>query len=461
MRTRLAGLPGFVVVCLGQTISMLGSGLTAFAVGVWVYHATGSVTRFAVVAFCAVAPLTFLSPLAGAVVDRFDRRRVMVVSDAGAGAASLALALLFWSGRVELWSLCAAMVWSSVCRGLRFPALAASIPLMVGKEHLGRANGMLEIGNAASQLLAPLTAGFLVGAIQMRGVILLDVASFAAAILSLLAVRIPNPPRQQAGTAAAGPPRRRQLAAAAGWVYIRERRGLLGLLVLAAAINLTIGLVQTLIQPLVLSFAPAAVLGAVLSISGVGMLAGGVIMAVWGGPRRRLAAIVGLLLLQGATLLAGGARASAVTVGAAAFLYLLCLPIVISCTQAIWQTKVPPEVQGRVFAIRQMTSAAAVPLAFLAAGPLADRLFEPLLAAHGPLAGSVGRLIGVGPGRGIGLLFIALGVFLALAAAAARAYGPLWRLESELPDRLPVPAPEPLAAPLPEPLGAGTVTSAP
>jgi DHA3 family macrolide efflux protein-like MFS transporter len=457
MRTRLAGLPGFVVVCLGQTISMLGSGLTAFAVGVWVYHSTGSVTRFALVTFCAVAPLTFLSPLAGAVVDRFDRRWVMVVSDAGAGAASLALALLFWSGRVELWSLCAAMVWSSVCRGLRFPALAASIPLMVGKEHLGRANGMLEIGNAASQLLAPLTAGFLVGAIQIRGVILLDVASFAAAILSLLAVRIPNPPRQQA--AVAGPPRRRQLAAAAGWVYIRERRGLLGLLALAAAINLTIGLVQTLIQPLVLSFASAAVLGAVLSTSGVGMLAGGVIMAVWGGPRRRLAAIVGLLLLQSVALLAGGARASAVTVGAAAFLYLLCLPIVISCTQAIWQTKVPPEVLGRVFAIRQMTSAAALPVAFLVAGPLADRLFEPLLAVHGPLAGSVGRLIGVGPGRGIGLLFITLGVFLALAAAAARACKPLWRLEIELPDRLPAPAPALESEPRAAPLGAGTVTA--
>jgi DHA3 family macrolide efflux protein-like MFS transporter len=436
MSGRLKGFPAFALVCLGQAISMLGSGLTSFAVGVWIYRKTGSVTQYALIAFCAVAPLTFLSPLAGALVDRWDRRRVMIASDAGAGAATLMLALLFWAGRAELWSLCLATVASSVFRGLRFPALAASIPLMVGKEHLGRANGMVEIGNALSQLLAPVAAGFLVAAIEIRGVILLDFATFLVAIVSLLAVAIPNPPRESGETPAT--PRRPLLVEAKdGWIYIRERNGLLGILALASVINFAIGLVQTLITPLILSFASPAVLGVVLSIAGSGMLLGSLLMAVWGGPRRQVMGMLGFLAVQGVTLVGGGLRPSPVLVGASAFLYLICLPIIISCSQSIWQKKVPPAMLGRIFAIRQMTSAAALPIAYLLAGPLSDRLFEPLLAVHGPLAGTLGRVIGVGPGRGIGLLFIALGLLLATAVVLAFAYKPLWNLERDLPDRLP------------------------
>ncbi len=437
MSSRLKGFPAFALVCLGQAVSMLGSGLTSFAVGVWIYRKTGSVTQYALIAFCAVAPLTFLSPLAGALVDRWDRRRVMIASDAGAGAATLMLALLFWAGRTELWSLCLATVLSSVFRGLRFPALAASIPLMVGKEHLGRANGMTEIGNALSQLLAPVVAGFLVAAIQIRGVIFLDFATFLVAIVSLLAVAIPNPPRET-GEIAATPERRPLLVEAKdGWIYIRERNGLLGILALASVINFAIGLVQTLITPLILSFASPAVLGVVLSIAGSGMLLGSLLMAVWGGPRRQVMGMLGFLAVQGVTLVCGGLRPSAALVGASAFLYLVCLPIIVSCSQAIWQKKVPPAMLGRIFAIRQMTSAAALPIAYLLAGPMSDRLFEPLLAAHGPLAGTLGRVIGVGPGRGIGLLFITLGILLATAVALAFAYKPLWNLERDLPDRLP------------------------
>jgi DHA3 family macrolide efflux protein-like MFS transporter len=431
MNRRLSGFPAFALICLGQTVSMFGSGLTSFAVGVWVYRTTGSVTQFALIAFCAVAPLTLLSPLSGALVDRWDRRWVMVASDAGAGAATVALALLFWTGRVELWSLCLATALSSVFRGLRFPALAASIPLMVGKDQLGRANGLLEVGNALSQLLAPLTAGLLVQTIQIRGVILLDFLTFCVAILSLLPVGVPNPPRERT--------ERRPLLreAASGWIYIRERNGLLGVLALASVINFAIGLVQTLITPLVLSFASPKVLGVVLSTAGSGMLLGGALMALWGGPRRQLRGILGFLALQGVALFLGGLRASAILIGASAFLYLLCLPIIVSCSQSIWQKKVPPEMLGRIFAIRQMTSAAALPIAYLLAGPLSDHVFEPLLAAHGPLAGTLGRMIGVGPGRGIGLLFITLGALMVAAVILAFAYKPLWNVERELPDRLP------------------------
>jgi DHA3 family macrolide efflux protein-like MFS transporter len=158
--------------------------------------------------------------------------------------------------------------------------------------------------------------------------------------------------------------------------------------------------------------------------------------------------IFAALLLQALVLFLGGARASAPLITAAAFLYLLGFPIINACSQAIWQTKVAPDVQGRVFAMRQMIALSCMPLAQLAAGPLADFVFKPLLAAGGPLAGSLGRIMGVGPGRGIGLLLMALGIANLLVLAAAWSYPRLRGVEDEVPDAIeeaPAPAAQPAA----------------
>jgi hypothetical protein len=221
--------------------------------------------------------------------------------------------------------------------------------------------------------------------------------------------------------------------AAAGWSFLRRRPGLLGLLLLFAAANFSLGLLQVLLTPLVLGFASTEVLGGVLSVAGTGMLAGSLAMSLWGGPRRRLLGILGGMALQGAIFLLGGLRPNASLIAAAAFVVLFVLPVIEGCSQAIWQTKVAPELQGRVFAARRMVAWSAMPLAYLAAGPLADRVFEPLLAADGPLAASLGRFVGVGPGRGIGLLFVAVGVLL-LAAVGAAWRSPAVRGVERLPD---------------------------
>jgi DHA3 family macrolide efflux protein-like MFS transporter len=194
--------------------------------------------------------------------------------------------------------------------------------------------------------------------------------------------------------------------------------------------------VQVLLSPMVLSFASPAVLGWILSLAGFGMLGGGLAMSLWGGPRHRVAGMLGLLLLQGLVLPFSGLRASAPLIGACAFVYMLALPIFNGTSQALWQAKVEPGLQGRVFAVRRMVASSTLPLAYLVAGPLADHIFEPLLAAGGPLAGSVGRLIGVGKGRGMALMLILIGVFLVLVVTVASRSQRLRRLEAELPDVL-------------------------
>lgn len=185
---------------------------------------------------------------------------------------------------------------------------------------------------------------------------------------------------------------------------------------------------------MVLSFTSAAVLGRVLSVAGAGMLAGSLLMSVWGGPSRRVSGILGFLMLQGTILMIGGVWPSAILIAAAGFVFLFTVPIILGCSQAVWQSKVAPDLQGRVFAVRRMVAWSTLPLSFLLAGPLADRLFEPLLMPNGPLSGSVGRLIGVGKGRGIALLLMCLGLLVLITVAGFYRHSRLRRLESELPD---------------------------
>jgi MFS family permease len=378
-------------------------------------------------------PGILLSPIAGALVDRWDRRRVMILSDAGAGACTLALALLLASGSLQLWQIYLLMALSSSFGALQWPAYSAATTLLVAKEQLGRASGMVQMAEATGSILAPILAGTLVGVIGVPGVMLVDFATFLFAVSTLMLVRIPRPPVTESGKESRGSLLRE---AGYGWTYIRARSGLLSLLVFFAATNFFGSMVGVLIQPMMLSFTSPAVMGRAFSAAGVGMLAGSLTISAWGGPKRKVFGILAFEFISGLGMVVVGLRASATLIAAAGFVVLFTMPITNACSQAIWQRKVAPDVQGRVFAVRRMIAWSTMPLAYLIAGPLADRIFIPLLVEGGALADSVGRLLGVGPGRGIGLLFVVMGIFVSLACLAGALYPRLRRVELELPDAM-------------------------
>jgi MFS family permease len=164
------GLATFTIVWFGQLVSVVGSGLTTFALGVWIFERTGSATQFALIGLFAVLPRVALSPLAGTIVDRWDRRRAMIVSDAGAGLSTLILVLLLFSSTVEVWHIYLIVAASSAFSTIQFPAYAAATTLLVSRENLGRANGMIQFAKAAAEILAPALAGLLVQTIQLQGV---------------------------------------------------------------------------------------------------------------------------------------------------------------------------------------------------------------------------------------------------------------------------------------------------
>jgi MFS family permease len=388
----------FGLVWLGQAVSLLGSGLSEFALGLWVYQRTGSVTRFAFVLLFRVLPVIALSPLAGLAADRFHRRHVMLIADTGAALSTLALALLFVAGRLEPWHVYLGVVLSSACGAFQAPAYLASVTQLVPPEQLGRANGLLQLGQGAAEIAAPLLAGALIGPLRLHGLILFDGATFLFAVTILLFVRWP------ALTAAVEQPRSLG-GIRAGLNYIGQRPMLVGLLLYFSVIYSVSGFITALLPPLVLSFAPPVTLGAILSVAGAGFFTGGAVLAAWGGPRRRLAGLFGAGLIFGLCVMLIGARPSVLWIAAAAAGAHFAYPFVAGFNQAVWQTAVAPEIQGRVFALRQAITRAAQPLAFAVAGPLADRVFVPVLAA-------------AGPGRGIGLLLAATGMIVLVASAA-------------------------------------------
>lgn len=423
----------FLLIWFGQLVSLMGSGLTSFALGVWIYQHTGSVINFALIYFFTELPGIIIAPIAGAIADRKDRRTLMIFSNVGAGVSSLVIALLMFAGGLKIWHIYLAITISSTCNGFQQPAYLAATTLLVPKKHYARASGMVQVGKAAEQLFSPIVAGVLVATIQIQGVLLIDFITFIFALLTLLIFRFPQPPKTSINTS-----EKTSLLSDAGfgWTYIKKRPGLLIMVIFFAITNFSIGIAQVLLTPMILSFTDAKMLGVVLSLGGSGWLFGSLAISIWGGPKRRIYGILGFELLLGMGILMAGLRSNVVLITIAIFSIFFSVPMIIGCNNAIWQSKVPSNVQGRVFAVRGMISWSTFPLAYLVAGLLADRIFQPLLEPNGLLAQSLGLLIGVGAGRGIGLLFMVVGTLIVLTTIAAYRYPRLWRVEDEIPDAI-------------------------
>jgi len=319
----------------------------------------------------------------------------------------------------------------SAIGSLLAPAFQASMPLLVPQPQLGRANGLRMVAVATSQLLAPVAAGFLLLAIGIGGIVLMDCVSFGVALLTLALVRIPRPAGDP-GTAAGVTSLLAEFRDA--WRYVAARRGLVALLVFLGAVNFSAGFVDLLITPLILAFASSDTLGTVLSIGGIGMIAASVGLSAWGGPRRRIDGVLGFSVVIGVATVIGSLRPNVPLIAVGAFLFLGSLAIVVGSNQTIWQSKVEPRLLGRTMAMLNMLASIPMLIAFALAGLAADRVFEPLVGRDQVHSPAIAALVGQGPGRGIALLLMLMGLLIVGWSAAGYAYPRLRHLEAELPD---------------------------
>jgi DHA3 family macrolide efflux protein-like MFS transporter len=435
----------FLWIWGGQVVSILGSNLSGFALGVWLYQTTGSASNFALVALCTVLPQLMVSPLAGGLVDRYPRRWMMALGDSGAAVCTLVMAALFFSGHIQPWMIFLTTALSSACGALQAPAYVALVAGVMRDDQLGRANGLLSLGQGLAEILAPGIAGVLVVTIGVPGVLLIDLATFGVAVTALALVRVPerhlegqpagaeqaentsyshlsagHHPAEPKGHRAAHGGLLATLSAdlRAGWEALRAQPGLVGLLRFQMVFSFLWSLFAVLVSPMLLGFSDAQGLGVALTLAGGGMLAGSLVMSAWGGPQRRLLGLLGFELVSAVGFVLMGLRPNLALVAGAAFLAHFSLAFVSGLNQSIWQSRVAPAVLGRVLALRQVAVKASTLLAYLMAGGLADRVLAPMLSVNGALAGSLGTWIGVGAGRGIAALLVLIGLAKAITVLA-------------------------------------------
>jgi DHA3 family macrolide efflux protein-like MFS transporter len=437
---RPSGMFGFVIVWIGQLISLLGTNMSAFALTIWAYKLTGSATALALVGFFFVTPMLIISPLAGAIVDRSNRKLMMMVSDLASGLATIAVLILYTSGRLEIWQLYITGAIQGVFQAFQWPAYSAAITTMLPKEQYGRANGLLSLAESGSNIFSPLLAGALLGVIGLVGILSLDIFSFIFAIGALLVVRIPQPRITEEGRKGRGSLLKES---AYGFSYILERPSLLGLQIVFLLGNFFHSIPFAILAPLILASTGNNEISyaTVTSAGAIGAVVGGVAMSAWGGPKKRVNGVLtGWILnsLLGLVLLGVGRSLPAWV--AASFMGAFFIPIINGSNQAIWQAKVAPDVQGRVFSIRRLIAWFVTPISLLIAGPLADRAFEPAMKTGGVLSATFAWLVGNNPGAGMALIFILCGL-LATGVGISGYLVPVIRdAETLLPDQDTLPA---------------------
>ncbi len=431
---RPTGMFAFIIIWIGQLVSVLASSMSHFALTIWMYQQTESATALAMMQVFFITPFLLISPFAGVMVDRYNRKLMMMLSDLAAIVATGGIFILYSLGMLEFWHLYIAAVLNGIGNTFQWPAYSAAISTMIPKEQLGRANGLMSLMEAGPGVIAPLLAGALLPFIGLSGILGIDVVTFFFAVGALLFVHIPQPRKTEEGQKESG---NIWSEAAYGFTYIFARPSLLGLQLVFFFGNLFSGIGFTLMAPMILARTDSnsLVFGAVQTAGAIGAVAGGILMSIWGGFKRRVhGVLLGWILtsISGMFLLGIGQGLS-VWIPAMVFGALFG-PLINASNQAIWQAKVAPDLQGRVFSARRLIAWFSNPISPIIAGTLADFALEPAMRSNGAMASIFGGLVGTGPGAGMGLLMVVCGLAAALVGLSGYFIPAIRNAEDLLPD---------------------------
>jgi MFS transporter, DHA3 family, macrolide efflux protein len=430
---RPTGMPAFLLVWIGQIISVLGSGMTGFGLTIWMYQQTKSATAMGMMQVAFITPFLILSPVAGVMVDRYNRKLMMMVSDLAAGLSTIGLLILFATGHMQFWYLYIAQVINGIGNTFQWPAYSAAISSMVPKEQYGRANGLMSLQEAGPGVLAPLLAGALLPFIKITGIMFIDVATFVFAIAALLIVVVPQPEKTEEGQQARGNFWKETLY---GFKYIFSRPSLLGLQLVFFGGNFFAGIGFAIFAPMILARtnSNSLIFGSVQTAGAIGGVAGGLIMSAWGGLKRRVHGVLAGHILMGIfAALLGIATGLPLWIPFMVMLEVTGV-LVNTSNQTIWQSKVAPDAQGRVFSARRLIAWFTNPITPIIGGTLADFVLEPAMKTNSGLARVFAPLVGSGPGAGMGLLFFFCGLGIILVGLAGYFIRPIREAESILPD---------------------------
>jgi MFS transporter, DHA3 family, macrolide efflux protein len=423
-------LSTFYIIILTQTFSLIGSRISGLAIGFHIFNETKEATPLTLVAFFSVLPMVVASSLSGVLADRWDRRFVMILADAGQALGTLLLLISFASGSFQLWHLYTVVLLQSIFGVFQGPAFQASVTMLVPESHRDRANAIQQLTGPLSGIIAPAVAGLVYGLFGVIGAIGFDLMTFLVAILVIFLVRIPRPIQTSEGQRMAGSIWKEMLG---GFRYLAERPVLLGTLLYMSVVNFLLVSGMALQTPYLLGRTGSEeTMGIILSVMNAGGLLGGIIISVWGGTRPRIHTIMIGIAIAGLAFATFGLVRSPVAMGAALFILMMPLPMANALFMSIMQSKVAPDIQGRVFAVLTQVSMVLTPVSYLITGPLVDQVITPQLTQ--PAWQGIAPIFGTDAGAPSAVVIVICGTFVALISLAAYALPAIRRMESTLPE---------------------------
>ncbi|MEN8907425.1 MAG: MFS transporter [Clostridiales bacterium] len=394
----------FIIVWIGQLISNIGNGLTAFTLGVFIYQETNSATSYSLVILCAFLPSLILKPLGGVFADRFDRRLMMIIGDVGASFGLIFIFFCMINGDIHPWQIYFGAIISSVFAAFQNPAYKASVSDFVPKDKYGQASGLMQLATTAQYLISPVLAGVLFAIMEMKYILLIDISTFLIAALAVIWVR-----KGQEKTKVENVYNGFINEFKEGISAITIKKGIVFLITITSILCFYIGFLQTLLGPMMLNIVSPKVYGISQSVCASGLLVSSLLIGVFGGIKKHVKTLTIFLAFIGIFYSLMGISTNVYIITIFGFMFFFVLAFVQTSLEVLIRQNIDNEKQGRVWSIISVLTQLGYPIAYALAGILADKVFDPMFINDGILVSNIGKVIGVGQGRGIGFMFIIFG----------------------------------------------------
>ncbi len=422
----------FYTLLVTQTFSLIGSRMTGLALSIWVFNETGAAAPLLLVSFFSFVPRLLSASLAGLLADRWNRRYVMMIADAGQAVGTVLLLISFASGSFQIWHLYVVTFIQSIFDIFQGPAFQATVTHLIPDQHRNRANAIQMVTSPLSGLIAPVLTGTVYALIGVTGIIAVDLITFLVSVTVLAVLPIPQPKVEPTP----GEKRSVWREANAGFEFVWKRKPLLMIFVFTGCTNFFHAGVIALYTPYILSRTGSEdILGILLGAFSLGSLVGTLGIAAWGGTKKRVQTMMPVIGTMGLLMAIYGTQSAPLVMAGFMFVMAMASPINNVSIISLLQLKVPPELQGRVFAAISQISMILIPLSYLVIGPLADNVFEPF--AHTPGWAGFAPVFGSGDGAGMGLLISLCGAAICVISFSIYSLPIVRNLEQLLPDYVP------------------------
>ena len=403
-------MKNFYKLWLGELISNIGSGMTAFALSVYVYEKTGSVSYISLITLLSFMPSIILSPIGGLLADRYDRRLLMIIGDLFSG---LGLVYILWNiqaGEKSIVPIFLGITFSSIFTSLLEPSYRATLTDILDEENYAKASGLIQAAGSAKYLISPVIAGMILSVADIRVILLLDILTFITTCLMIFLVRKSMNSEMQ------NYKKDSFKGLLEGLFIIKENRGVYSLVIIMFFVCFFMGFIQILIRPMILALSSVKTAGMMESLCAAGLLIGSLWIGIAGIKKNYSKILAVACFFCGIFMSMTGVNENLAIIGISTFLFFSTLPFMNSCADVLVRVSVPNELQGRVWGLISLITQMGTVTAYIISGVMADYIFEPMFNKNGILVENIGMIIGTGKGRGIGFMLILSGMGMLIMA---------------------------------------------